>query len=198
MFGDRKSRGRRPQEGVAPLEARNQRCHASSRGPAFSTHVPRPRSRTPQMSTRTAQRSGIQSISPAIPCGCALLDRSSKNHLCRLADAVRSAMVSINSHEERTAVRVPEPRRDGRNIHPGFDGGGGEGIAKIMMRQQLDAELLAGPGEGLPGLSHGQDLAFGVNLRNSVNGHADGVLVAGVEFLQERSRRRYQRNLAVG
>jgi hypothetical protein len=132
VFGDRKSRGRRPQEGVAPLEARNQRCHASSRGPALVTHVPRPRSRTPQMPTRTAQIIGIQFQKPANlgkPSGCALVDRSSKNHLCHLADAVRSAMVGIHPHEERTAVRVPEPGRDGWNIHAGLDGGRGEGIA---------------------------------------------------------------------
>jgi hypothetical protein len=58
-----------------------------------------------------------------------LFERHSKNHLCRLADAVRSAMVGVHPHEERTAVRVPEPRRDGRNIHAGLDGGCGEGIA---------------------------------------------------------------------
>jgi hypothetical protein len=38
-------------------------------------------------------------------------------------------MVGVHPHEERTAVRVPEPRRDGRNIHAGLDGGRGERIA---------------------------------------------------------------------
>jgi len=54
-------------------------------------------------------------------------------------------MVGIHPREERAAVRVPEPRRDGRNIHPGLDGDGGDGIAKIMMRDELDAKLSAGP-----------------------------------------------------
>jgi len=67
-----------------------------------------------------------------------------------------------------------------------------------MMRQQLDAELLAGPGEGLSRLAYRQDPALGVNVRNTVNGHAGGVLAAGVEFFQERSGGRDQRNLAVG
>jgi len=107
-------------------------------------------------------------------------------------------MVGIHPHEERASVRVPEPRRDGRNIHAGLDGGGGEGIAKIMMRQQLDPELLAGPGEGLPRLAYRQNLTLGINVRNPVNGHAGGVLAAGVEFFQERSGRRFQRNLSVG
>jgi hypothetical protein len=35
-------------------------------------------------------------------------------------------------------------------------------------------------------------------VRSTVNGHAGGVLAADVEFFQERSRRRYQPNLAVG
>lgn len=38
-------------------------------------------------------------------------------------------MVGIHPHEERTTIRVPDPRRDPRNIHPGLDGGRGEGIA---------------------------------------------------------------------
>lgn len=67
-----------------------------------------------------------------------------------------------------------------------------------MMRQQLDAELLAGPGEGLPGLADRQDFALGVNVRSTVNSYAGGVLAADVEFFQERSRRGYQPNLAVG
>jgi hypothetical protein len=67
-----------------------------------------------------------------------------------------------------------------------------------MMRQRFDAEFLAGPGKGLPGLAHRQDPALGVNVRNTVNGHAGGVLAANVEFLWERFRRRYQPNLAVG
>jgi hypothetical protein len=67
-----------------------------------------------------------------------------------------------------------------------------------MMRQKLDAELLAGPGEGLPRLAYCKDFTLGVNVRNTVNGYAGGVLAARVEFFQERSRRRYQRNLAVG
>lgn len=107
-------------------------------------------------------------------------------------------MVGIHPHEERAAVRVPEPRRDGRDIHTGLDGGRGEGVAQIMMRQQLDAESFAGRGEGLPRLAHRQDLALGVNQRNTVNGHAGGVLAAGVEFFQERSGCGNQRNLAVG
>jgi hypothetical protein len=37
-------------------------------------------------------------------------------------------MVGIHPHEERAAVRVPEPRRDGRNIHAGLDGGCSERI----------------------------------------------------------------------
>ena len=51
-----------------------------------------------------------------------------------------------------------------------------------MMRQQLDAELLAGPGEGLSRLAYRQDPALGVNVRNTVNGHAGGVLAAGVDI----------------
>jgi hypothetical protein len=57
-------------------------------------------------------------------------------------------MVGIHPHEKRTAVRVPEPCRNGRNIHAGLDGGRGEGIAQIMMREPFDAELFAGPGKG--------------------------------------------------
>ncbi len=108
----------------------------------------------------------------------------SKNNLRRLAHAVRSAMVGIHPHEERAAVRVPEPCRDGRNIHPGFDGGRGEGIAQIMMREPFDAELFAGPGKGFSRLAHRQDLALGINVRNAVNGHTGGVLTAGVEFFR--------------
>ncbi len=67
-----------------------------------------------------------------------------------------------------------------------------------MMRQQLDAEHLAGPGEGLSRLAYRQNLTLGINVRNPVNGHAGGGLAADVEFFQERSRRRYQPNLAVG
>lgn len=139
-FPEEDRRGLSHGRGKAPEASPGRRCAAEGeelavscqcQGPALITHVPRPRSRAPPMTSRSAQRNGIQSISPANPgkpCGCGLVDRSSENHLCRLADVVRSAMVGVHPHQERTAVRVPEPRRDGRNIHAGLDGGRGEGI----------------------------------------------------------------------
>jgi hypothetical protein len=60
---------------------------------------------------------------------------------------MRSPMVSVDPHEQRTAVCVPQPGRHGRNIYASLDCGRGEGITQIMMRQQPDAEFLA-PLEG--------------------------------------------------
>jgi len=94
-------------------------------------------------------------------------------------------MVGIHPHEERAAVRVPEPRRDGRDIHTGLDGGRGEGVAQIMMRQQLDAESFAGPGEGLPRLANAENLAARINACSAVNGDAGGIrAVRGKPFEQ--------------
>jgi hypothetical protein len=67
-----------------------------------------------------------------------------------------------------------------------------------MVRQQLDAEFLAGPGEGFRCLANATNLAARINACSAVNGDAGGVLVAGVEFFQERSGCRDKRNLAVG
>ena len=87
---------------------------------------------------------------------------SKYNFRC-LAHAVCSAMVGVYSHQECSPVRVPQPRRDRWNIHPGFDCGRREGIAQIMVGQQSDPEFLARPCEGFSRLTDAQNLGARVD-----------------------------------
>ena len=104
----------------------------------------------------------------------------------RLRHAVRAAMVCVNLHEQRAAIRVPKPCRHGRDIHAGLDREGREGVSQIVMRQPLHAEFPAGIRERSSGLANLQDLGRRVNLGNAISGRGGGLLHCRKEFFEQR------------
>jgi hypothetical protein len=59
-----------------------------------------------------------------------------------LLEAVLVAEVAVDLHRERPAVLVSEALRDGGDVHSGFDAGGGEEVAKIMVGDAAQTQLV--------------------------------------------------------
>ena len=116
----------------------------------------------------------------------------------RLRHAVRAAMVCVNLHEQRAAIRVPKPCRHGRDIHAGLDCGRCEGVTQIVMRQTLHAEFLACPREGLPCLANAsRTLPRGSTCATPATATLADFWLARIDLFKQRPGRRDQRNLAV-
>lgn len=54
-------------------------------------------------------------------------------------DGVVSSEVSIDSHGQCAAVLVPQPLRDGRNVHVRLNANSGEEVSKVMMPEMRDS-----------------------------------------------------------